>query len=222
MTTSVKITALNPIGANIAYTSLVPVVNMTGTPTTEKATAQVLGNLILNGAGGSYFPAAAQATLAGTVTTAAQPNITSVGTLTSLAVTGNVSSGNANLGNLVIANFFSGDGYLLSNLSSGSTIVNGTSNVRVAASGNVSISSGGTSNVVVVSTNSMTVVGNLTTATVKTVAVVFSALPSASTAGAGTRGFITDANNTTFGSQVDGGGANSIPVYSDGTNWYVG
>ena len=68
MTTSVKITALNPIGANIAYTSLVPVVNMTGTPTTEKATAQVLGNLILNGAGGSYFPAAAQATLAGTVT----------------------------------------------------------------------------------------------------------------------------------------------------------
>ncbi len=68
----------------------------------------------------------------------------------------------------------------------------------------------------------MTVVGNLTTATVKTVAVVFSALPSASTAGTGTRGFITDANNTTFGSQVDGGGANSIPVYSDGTNWYVG
>ena len=68
----------------------------------------------------------------------------------------------------------------------------------------------------------MTVVGNLTTATVKTVAVVFSALPSASTAGAGTRGFITDANNVTFGSQVDGGGANSIPVYSDGTNWYVG
>ena len=34
------------------------------------------------------------ATTAGTVTTAAQPNITSVGTLTSLAVTGNVTSGN--------------------------------------------------------------------------------------------------------------------------------
>ena len=46
--------------------------------------------------------------------------------------------------------------------------------------------------------------------------------PGLSTVGAGTRGFITDANNVTFGSQVDGGGANSIPVYSDGTNWYVG
>ena len=45
---------------------------------------------------------------AGTVTTNAQPNITSVGTLTSLSVTGNISSGNANLGNLVTANFVSG------------------------------------------------------------------------------------------------------------------
>jgi hypothetical protein len=34
------------------------------------------------------------ATVAGTVTTAAQPNITSVGTLTSLVVTGNVTGGN--------------------------------------------------------------------------------------------------------------------------------
>jgi hypothetical protein len=305
MTTSIKITALTPIGANIAYTTLVPVVNMTGTPTTQKATAQVLGNLILNGAGGSYFPAAAQAVLAGTVTTAAQPNITSVGTLTSANVTGNLKSGNANLGNLAIANFFSGDGYLLSNLSSGSSIVNGTSNVRVASSGNVSTSVGGTANVLVVSTTGIDVNGNISVdnvvstggnleitangatwifgqggalywpagteqwviepniddefeiksssnvvistdvsnanshftfdsagvftapgpivaATVKTVAVAFSGLPSASSSGAGTRGFITDANTTTFGSQVSGGGANSVPVYSNGTNWFVG
>jgi len=38
------------------------------------------------------------ATTAGTVTTAAQPNITSVGTLTSLAVTGNASAGNISTG----------------------------------------------------------------------------------------------------------------------------
>ena len=36
----------------------------------------------------------ATAGVAGTVTSAAQPNITSVGTLTSLAVTGNISAGN--------------------------------------------------------------------------------------------------------------------------------
>jgi hypothetical protein len=39
------------------------------------------------------------------LTTNAQPNITSVGTLTSLTVTGNIGSGNASLGNTVTANF---------------------------------------------------------------------------------------------------------------------
>jgi len=43
--------------------------------------------------------------LTGTLTTVAQPNITSVGTLSSLSVTGNISSGNANLGNLINANY---------------------------------------------------------------------------------------------------------------------
>lgn len=108
MTTSIKITALTDIGANIAYTTLVPVVNMGGTPTTEKANLQIVGNLILNGAGGSYFPAAANALLAQTVSNAAQPNITSVGTLTSLTVSGNSTLGNVAAGNLVSANFFSG------------------------------------------------------------------------------------------------------------------
>jgi hypothetical protein len=65
---------------------------------------------------GNFYGTANSATTAGTVTTNAQPNITSVGTLTSLAVTGNISSGNANLGNLVTANFFSGDGSLLTGI----------------------------------------------------------------------------------------------------------
>lgn len=106
MVDSVKITALQDIGANIAYTTLVPVVNMAGTPTTQKSSLQNVGNLILGGAGGSYFPRAAQANLALSVANAAQPNITSVGTLTSLVVTGNVT-----------ANYFLGDGGLLSNIS---------------------------------------------------------------------------------------------------------
>jgi hypothetical protein len=108
MVQAVKITSLNDIGTSIMYTTLVPVVNMTGTPTTEKANLQIVGNLILNGAGGSYFPPAAQATVSQFVAYAAQPNITSVGTLTSLNVSGNINAGNANLGNLAIANVFSG------------------------------------------------------------------------------------------------------------------
>lgn len=41
----------------------------------------------------------------------------------------------------------------------------------------------------------------------------------------GARGFISDGNLTAvgnFGAQVSGGGGNSVPVWSDGTNWYIG
>jgi len=100
MTTSIKITALPSIGANVSYTTLVPVVNMTGTPETQKANVQIMGNLILENAGGPYFPAAAQAVLAQTVTNASQPNITSVGTLLTLNVTGDVGTGNISSGNV--------------------------------------------------------------------------------------------------------------------------
>jgi len=47
-------------------------------------------------------------------------------------------------------------------------------------------------------------------------------LPSAVTSGSGARAFVSDANATTFASTVVGGGANKVPVYSDGTNWKIG
>lgn len=52
-----------------------------------------------------------------------------------------------------------------------------------------------------------------------------SALPSASTVGAGARGFVGDSNVTLaagLGNTVVGGGTNKTPVYSDGTNWIIG
>jgi len=49
-----------------------------------------------------------------------------------------------------------------------------------------------------------------------------STLPPAATAGSGARAYVTDANATTFASVVAGGGANAVPVYSDGTNWRIG
>jgi acetaldehyde dehydrogenase (acetylating) len=51
---------------------------------------------------------------------------------------------------------------------------------------------------------------------------VVASLPSAATAGAGARHFVTDATATTFLSVVAGGGANKVPVVSDGTNWLIG
>lgn len=94
MTTQIKITELANIGANISHSTLVPVVDMAGTPTTKKANLQITGNLILAGAGGASFVPAANAVLAQAVTNASQPNITAVGTLTSLSLSGNLSSGN--------------------------------------------------------------------------------------------------------------------------------
>lgn len=47
-------------------------------------------------------------------------------------------------------------------------------------------------------------------------------LPAAATAGVGARSFVTDSSVTTFGTALAGGGANKVPVYSDGAAWYVG
>jgi hypothetical protein len=74
------------------------------------------GGNISNIQGGNVSGTVSSATTAGTVTTAAQPNITSVGTLSSLAVTGNTSTGNLTGANAVVANFFIGSGNNLSNI----------------------------------------------------------------------------------------------------------
>lgn len=57
---------------------------------------------------------------------------------------------------------------------------------------------------------------------VQTTPTTYSQLPTATNAGAGTRAFITDGSTATFGATVAGGGANIVPIYSDGTNWKVG
>ena len=67
-------------------------------------------------AGADVSGQVSNALVAGTVYTNSQPNITSIGTLINLDVTGNISAGNANLGNVVVANYFIGDGSLLTGL----------------------------------------------------------------------------------------------------------
>lgn len=93
MTTWVKITELTNISGNLSFNTLIPVVDMNGTPTTKKELVQNLGNFVLNNAG-TGFPAAAAANTSITVTASAQPNITSVGTLSSLIVNGNTNTCN--------------------------------------------------------------------------------------------------------------------------------
>lgn len=59
-------------------------------------------------------------------------------------------------------------------------------------------------------------------ATLRTGQTTVAGLPAAATAGAGARAYVTDANATTFLSTVAGGGANKVPVVSDGANWLIG
>jgi len=52
--------------------------------------------------------------------------------------------------------------------------------------------------------------------------VAGTALPSAASVGQGARAFVSDATSTTFAAAYVGGGSGKVPVYSDGTNWFVG
>jgi len=65
--------------------------------------------------------------------------------------------------------------------------------------------------------------GNLLTAgVVKTGSFVTGTIPTAAGVGAGARAFVTDADSVTFGNLYVGGAANAMPVWSNGTSWYVG
>jgi hypothetical protein len=57
--------------------------------------------------------------------------------------------------------------------------------------------------------------------TVQTTPTTYAQLPNA-VGNAGARGFITDGSSATFGATVAGGGANQVPVWSNGTDWKVG
>ena len=97
-TAGTVVTAAQP---NITSVGTLTGLGVNGTVTAVAFTANT-GVFTGNGSGLSAIAGAnvsgtvSSATTAGTVTTAAQPNITSVGTLSSLAVTGNVSGGNLN------------------------------------------------------------------------------------------------------------------------------
>lgn len=108
----------------------------------------------------------------------------------------------------------------------GSTLTTGTNNILIgngAAPASVT-----TSNSITLGNNSITtfrVPGLTLTFSVKYFnhgTLTVGTLPAAATAGAGARSFVTDANATTFASIVAAGGANGVPVYSDGTNWRIG
>ena len=106
--------------------------NLTGANVTGFVPNANVANTAYSVSGSNVSGQVSNALVAGTVYTNAQPNITSVGTLTSLTVTGNISSGNANLGNLATASYFSGSGNNLSNIQ-GANVSGQVANALVAS-----------------------------------------------------------------------------------------
>jgi len=107
--------------AGFTFNKITGAVAIPGNVTTINAT---LGNLTTS----NYY--------AGTLTTNAQPNITSVGTLTSLTVTGNTTSGNLNTAGTITAS------RLISNIATGTAPITVTSTTQVA---NLNVATAGTS-----------------------------------------------------------------------------
>ena len=139
----------NVAGGNLTTVGLVSATgNVSGGNLTTTGLVSATGNV----SGGNL-------TTTGALSVTGNANVGNIGANIG-AFTGNISAANANLGNLVVANFFQGDGYLLTNVAATGSLANGTSNVSIpAVNGNVNISVGGTSNVLVVTTTGANVTG---------------------------------------------------------------
>jgi hypothetical protein len=154
ISTSGNITAGNFIGNGAALTSLTGA-NVTGvvanatyalnanaaTYATNAVQANY-ANVANSVAGGNVSGQVANALVAGTVYTNAQPNITSVGTLTSLSVSGNITTGNLSTAGNVTADYFIGN--IAGNVAGNSISVSGNitggnllTNGQVSATGNI-------------------------------------------------------------------------------------
>lgn len=106
-----------------------------------------------------------------------------------------------------------GNTNLLLGYSSGSSLTTGDNNIVIGPLANVS--SATVDNEITIGNGSHKVLR-------LPFAVTVANLPSASVVGAGARSMVTDADSTTFAAVVAGSGANTVPVYSDGTNWRIG
>jgi hypothetical protein len=111
-----------------------------------------------------------------------------------------------------------GDIFLDATAANGVVDINSAGNTTITVNGNAWVFD---------TAGTLTAPGNIglsDTVTCRTVATDPAPLSNL-TALPGARGFILDGNLTAagnFGAQVSGGGGNSVPVWSDGTNWYIG
>jgi len=176
------------------------------------ATGNITGNFF-NGNGSLLTGIIADsATTAATVTTNAQPNITSVGTLTSLAVTANVTGGNILTAGLISATgnitapYFIGN--LTGNISGNITVPGANTQVIYNNAGQANASAGFTFNS---AANAMVVTGNVTGGNILTAGLISSTgtVTGSSFSGAGT-GLTGTASSLTVGAATSATTAGTV------------
>jgi hypothetical protein len=197
---------LSPLGANLdIFAGAGAYVNLT---TSDESSRMGVDN------GGGYIVTAGGTWGFGTTGNLSAPgNISAVGNVTA----GNISTGSGSItGGNVNGNVFNG------NVAFGNGVIGGAGNIsggNISAIGNITggnISASGN-----ISAGNIGVSERVTCQSVVTDPVNLGSL----TAVFGARGFILDGNlaaASNFGAQVSGSGSNTVPVWSDGTNWYIG
>ena len=148
--------------ANASLTLGSTVLTLGGTTTTVTGLSSVTSTTFVGALTGA-------ATTAGTVTTAAQPNITSTGTLTSLGVSGNITAANitANTG------IFAGNGAGLTNLNASNLSTGTVPSGRLTGSYSISVTSATTAGTVTTNAQpNITSVGTLTGLTFANASVI--------------------------------------------------
>jgi hypothetical protein len=113
-----NVRAFNNANVTVSASGNANILVVTGTGANIAGTLNATGNANVGNLGAT--------SIVGTLTTAAQTNITSVGTLTSLAVTGNVTSGNLSVstGTVTVGNIVNANGNAIGNIGSESLYFN--------------------------------------------------------------------------------------------------
>jgi hypothetical protein len=189
---------------------------------------------------GSYSISVTSATTAGTVTTAAQPNITSVGTLSSVSVTGNVQGGNLRTAGLVSATggvtaaSFTGNGRALTSIDAGNLDIGTLPSARLSGTYTITVSGAATTagtvttaaqpNITSVGTlTALTVTGNITGGNLITAGLVsLSSIAKTGSNGVGNIGSSSNQFDTAFVKATSAQYADLAEMYSADKNYQPG
>ena len=141
-------------------------------------------------------------------------------TVGNVSVTGNITANNGMFTTIVnTASFTGGLVSVTGNITGNNLVIN---SIRSDDSSFVTMEDGVNVNGEISATGNITG-GNISTdGAVKTGSFVTGTIPAAAGVGAGARAFVTDADSVAFGNIYTGGSGNAVPVYSNGTNWYIG